>query len=53
MEPCQQQGARENHDRAQHDRAEHTNHQHALPLFVRYGEVGEHHQEDEDVFDGQ
>jgi hypothetical protein len=44
-----QPGAEEDHRRAQQQRAEDADHQHPLLELRRHGEIGEQHQEDEDV----
>ena len=49
MELGDQRRADEDQDRAQNDRAKHAVHQHALLRGRRHAEVGEQHQEDEDV----
>jgi hypothetical protein len=48
-----QRRADEDHDRAQHDRAQHAQDEHALLALRRHREVGEQHQEHEDVVDRQ
>ena len=48
-----QRGADEDQDAAQHDRAQHAQDQHPLLRLRRHREIGEQHQEDEDVVDRQ